>query len=517
MVFSEETLNLGITYGTTTTITTSTAIVESFLGLETRSINWVQPLLKFNIGQRGSLNQELEQFIAFHQARKGAYQGFRFKDWSDYEFNQVITLNTNKQAQLFKTYTVEGLSVKRPLIKIVTGTVSVFVNNILVAQGWTLNYNTGVITFDQIPAGTIRVLGEFDVPVRFENDKIDLRFEAYEPGTGDKIFNWEGLSLSEVRINPNLPLSFDPISQNLNHLINLGYNYGTVGGNKFATRIERMVSGHELRTSEWPDSQGSWEIGSRSLLKSELEYLISLFRVCRGKAIEFRYFDWAVENQVSVRFGEDAIAFRFDAFEKETGEVIFNLAGVPLVSVFNESPPPCANAFVLDFEGLFDNEQVLNFYDGGYGGSELNFGVSFGDGAQAFISVDAEGTGNFINQPSGITAAFFLSSSGTNFLMNVTAGFTGGFSFFYSANATNPPTPVRIYDGLNGTGNLLAEILLPNNAFDGCNPGVDGTFCNWDPIGVSFSGVAKSVDFSAVANYIAFDNITIGCDTPILN
>ena len=333
MIFSEETLNLGIAYGTTATITTSTAIVENFSGSETRSINWMQPLLKFNIGQKGCLNQELQQFIAFHEARKGTYQGFRFKDWSDYQFNQVITLNTNKQAQLFKTYTVESLSVKRPLIKIVTGTVSVFVNNILVTEGWTLNYNTGVITFNEIPAGTIQVSGEFDVPVRFESDKIDLRFEAYESGTGDKIFNWESLSLSEVRINPNLLLSFDPISQNLNHLINLGYDYGTIGGNKFATRIERMVSGHELRTSEWTASRGSWEIGSRTLLKSELEYLISLFRVCRGKAISFWYFDWAKESQVAVRFGEDAIAFQFLAFERQTGEVIFNLSGVPLFAL----------------------------------------------------------------------------------------------------------------------------------------------------------------------------------------
>lgn len=332
-MFAEEKLNLGITYGTTATITTSTAIGSNFSGLETRSINWVQPLLKFNIGQRGCLNQELEEFIAFHAAQKGNYQGFRFKDWSDYQFNQVITLNTNKQAQLFKTYTVEGLSVKRPLIKIVAGTVSVFVNNRLVTEGWTLNYNTGIITFGQIPAGTIRVSGEFDVPVRFESDKIDLRFEAYESGTGDKIFNWESLSLSEVRINPTLPLAFDPISQNLNHLINLGYDYGTMGGNKFATRIERMVSGHELRTSEWSSSRGSWEIGSRSLLKSELDYLISLFRVCRGKAISFQYFDWAKESQVAVRFGEDAIAFRFDAFEKQTGEVIFNLFGLPLIAL----------------------------------------------------------------------------------------------------------------------------------------------------------------------------------------
>ena len=173
-----------------------------------------------------------------------------------------------------------------------------------------------------------------------------------------------------------------------------------------------------------------------------------------------------------------------------------------------------AQPTLLDFEGLGDNEQVLDFYNGGAGG---NLGISFGDGAQAFISESAGGTGNFTNEPSPDTAALFLSTSGTSFVMNVPAGFDTGFSFFYSANATNPPTPVNVYDGLNGTGNLLATIALPNNAFDGCNPGINGTFCNWDPIGVSFAGIAKSVDFSAVANEVAFDNITLGSETPCLN
>ena len=341
MSFVEERLNLGIVYGTTATITTKTAIVENFAGVEARSINWAQPLLKFNIGQRGCLNQELQYFIAFHKARKGAYEGFRFKDWSDYEFNQVITVNANKQAQLFKTYTVAGVSVKRPLVKIVTGTVSVFVDNNPVTQGWTLNYNTGVITFEEIPTGTIRVSGEFDVPVRFETDKIDLRFEACEPESGRKIFNWESLSLSEVRVAPAIPLSFDLIPQSLNHVIDW-YDYGTVGGNKFATRIERLVSGLEKRNDEWLNPRGEWEIGARTLLKSELNYLIALFRVCRGKAVSFKYFDRRESSEVPVRFGEDAIAFRFDAYEQGTGRVIFNLAGMPLVAIINPDPitPP---------------------------------------------------------------------------------------------------------------------------------------------------------------------------------
>jgi len=339
-MFIEERLDLGITYGTTATITTSTAIVETFSGTEIRSINWVYPLLKFNIGQKGCLNQELEYFLAFHAARKGAYEGFRFKDWADYEFNTVITLNANKQAQLFKQYSVAESSVKRSLSKIVIGTVLVFINNVAVTQGWSLNYNTGVITFDAIPTGTIRVSGEFDVPVRFESDKINLRFQACEPGTGRKLFNWEGLTLTEVKLLPTIPLAFDLVPQFLNHRINLGYDYDSIGGNEFATRIEKLVSGHETRISEWTTNRGSWEVGSRTLLKSELDYLIALFRVCRGKAVSFVYFDWGQMAYFPVRFGEDAIAFRFDAYELGTKRVLFNLAGIPIVATGKSLPRP---------------------------------------------------------------------------------------------------------------------------------------------------------------------------------
>ena len=165
---------------------------------------------------------------------------------------------------------------------------------------------------------------------------------------------------------------------------------------------------------------------------------------------------------------------------------------------------------LLNFEGVGNNQQVGNFYNGGPGGK---FGVSFGTGARGFTSTSAGGSGNFTNLPSPITAIFFLSGVGRGVVMNVENGFKDGISFSYSANATNPPTKVRVFDGLNATGNILKEISLNNNAFIGCNPGPQSTFCNWDTIPSdttgSFLGIAKSVDFSNVVNLVAFDNIEI--------
>ena len=224
-----------------------------------------------------------------------------------------------------------GFTVKRPLVKIVPGSILVSVGNSPPTTGWSVNFNTGIITFEQVQTEPIQVSGEFDVPVRFATDKINLRFEAFEtcePEANLKLFNLENLSLTEIRINPTLALSLDQMPQFLNHQIDLGYDYGTIGGVEFATKINQLVSGQEQRISEWATNRGSWEVGARTLIKSDLTYLISLFRVCRGKAVGFKYFDWGTESQINVRFGEDAIAFRFDASSEE--KVIFNLSGVPL-------------------------------------------------------------------------------------------------------------------------------------------------------------------------------------------
>ena len=179
----------------------------------------------------------------------------------------------------------------------------------------------------------------------------------------------------------------------------------------------------------------------------------------------------------------------------------------------------CAQVPILTFEGLKDQEPVLNYYNGGYGangtGPGPNYGITFEGQSEAIISDLSSivtpagpqmGTGHFSNAPSGVTVAFFLSGSGV--VMNVPAGFTTGFSVYYAA--ANTAGSITVYEGLDATGNVLATIPLPINGAN-CGP---ATYSCWTPVGVPFNGVAKSVDFSGAANYIAFDNITVGSTTP---
>ena len=164
-----------------------------------------------------------------------------------------------------------------------------------------------------------------------------------------------------------------------------------------------------------------------------------------------------------------------------------------------------ADVHVLTFEGLSDEQGVGEYYNGGTSadgvGPGPNYGISFGSDSLSIISTTAGGTGNFTNAPSGDTVLFFLSGPGD--VMNVHAGFDTGFSFYY-ADQVGFTGSVSVYSGLDGTGSLLASLELPSTP---------SPYNVWVPIGVAFAGTAESVIFSGSANYIGFDNITLGSAT----
>lgn len=139
-----------------------------------------------------------------------------------------------------------------------------------------------------------------------------------------------------------------------------------------------------------------------------------------------------------------------------------------------------------------------------------NYGINFSSTSLGLIDSDADGSGNFANEPSPSTVLFFLSGGAAT--MNVAAGFDTGFSFYYSAGTED--TFVNVWSGLNSTGTLLATLNLAMNFnADGCTGDPTGAYCHWDPIGVSFAGIAHSVDFGGTANYVGFDNVTLGSAT----
>ena len=161
------------------------------------------------------------------------------------------------------------------------------------------------------------------------------------------------------------------------------------------------------------------------------------------------------------------------------------------------------------------SEAIGDYYNGGTdagGATGPNYGISFGSDALALRNYPNSNVGN--EPDGGYASMIFLSGSGD--IMNVAAGFTTGFSFYYAAPFYTGS--VSVYSGLNGTGTLLATLALPLTPDGKSSPyNLPYNYGVWDPIGVTFAGTAESVSFSGTANYITFADLTIGSEIPSLN
>lgn len=185
----------------------NTTINELFSGHEKRNVNWSKTKGKWTVGYGLEYkDQLLDDVIAFYYARQGMAHSFRFKDWSDYEIGNFVTetpqtIGTGDGAevdfQIEKRYVSGSQTFHREITKPVDGTVRVWKSGVEQVSGWTVDLLTGIVTFSVAPANgvTIAVLCEFDVPVRFGSDDLDIDMEIYNAGSAPEI------SIVEVRID----------------------------------------------------------------------------------------------------------------------------------------------------------------------------------------------------------------------------------------------------------------------------------------------------------------------------
>ena len=199
MAFVETQFPSDISYGSSGGPEYTTDIVASLNGYEQRNVGWEQARARFNVAHGVKTKAQLDTLIAFFRARKGRAHGFRFKDWTDYQVvAQSIGMGdgTKTQFQLAKNYSSGAVIETRVIKKPVLSTVQIFKNTVLQTSGVSINAATGVVTFTTAPATGINITAsfEFDVPVRFDTDRLSARLEAYG------VHSWQDIPLVEVRI-----------------------------------------------------------------------------------------------------------------------------------------------------------------------------------------------------------------------------------------------------------------------------------------------------------------------------
>lgn len=174
-----------------------TQIVELASGDEERNASWANSRRRYDVAYGIRRADDLATVVAFFEARNGRLHGFRTKDWADYKSSlpsQAIT-PTDQQIgtgtgslntfQLLKRYTSGAQSWTRTIAKPVTGTVRVTLGVVEQVSGWTLDSTTGVITFTTAPGNGVIVRAgfEFDVPVRFDTDMLDVTLDLERLGS----------------------------------------------------------------------------------------------------------------------------------------------------------------------------------------------------------------------------------------------------------------------------------------------------------------------------------------------
>ena len=181
--FPEELVCYGSSFGPVF----STDVLSMDSGGERRNANWAYPRHKGTIVVKGR-PERLARLRAFFFAVRGRASGFRFKDWLDFQMpRQVIGAGDGARTSwpLVKTYEVGGLSFSRPLAKPVAGTVRLFVAGQEALVGWSCDHAAGLVAFAAPPAAgaSLEASCEFDVPVRFDTDVLDVTLDLERLGS----------------------------------------------------------------------------------------------------------------------------------------------------------------------------------------------------------------------------------------------------------------------------------------------------------------------------------------------
>ena len=175
-----------------------TEIVTLSNGFEERNTPWKHARRRYDAGVSMRSLDDVELLIAFFEARQGQLNGFRWKDWSGYKScpaskdlnfeDQLIGYGDGEttEFQVYKTYSSGSESYRRPLSKLVVGTIQVGVQRDILSETlhYSVDYNTGMVTFFTAPDEGVEVTAgyEFDVPVRFDTDRIQTSVASFQAG-----------------------------------------------------------------------------------------------------------------------------------------------------------------------------------------------------------------------------------------------------------------------------------------------------------------------------------------------
>lgn len=198
MAFHEVRFPANLSFGSVGGPERRTEVVTLTNGFEERNSPWAEARRRYDAGVSLRSLDDIEDLIAFFEGRQGQLHAFRWKDWADYKScrssavvgfaDQLIGVGDGVTVTfaLTKTYRSGSSSQMRRIAKPVQGTVRVGLQGDEVQEGlhFQVDGTTGQITFATPPAVGEQVTAgfEFDVPVRFDTDRIQVSVASFQAG-----------------------------------------------------------------------------------------------------------------------------------------------------------------------------------------------------------------------------------------------------------------------------------------------------------------------------------------------
>jgi uncharacterized protein (TIGR02217 family) len=175
-----------------------TDIVTLANGHEERNTPWAHSRRRYDAGMGLRSLDDVERLVAFFEARRAQMFAFRWKDWADYRSclpsgritpdDQVIARadGVTRVFPLVKTYRSGDQSYARPIAKPVLGTVTLAIEGVQLYEGvdFSVDLTSGLVTLAEAPTAGLEVTAgfEFDVPVRFDTDRISTSVASFHAG-----------------------------------------------------------------------------------------------------------------------------------------------------------------------------------------------------------------------------------------------------------------------------------------------------------------------------------------------
>ncbi len=175
-----------------------TDVVTLASGAEERNSLWANSRRYFDAGYGIKSLADMQAVLEFFEERRGRFHSFLWRDGSDFSSapaNSQVSAGdqplgtgdgTTTVFQLVKRYGGDFDPYDRPITKPDASSLLIALDGVQVAASdFSIDPLSGIVTFaSPPPSGALITAGfEFDIPVRFDSDRLEIELSSFKAGT----------------------------------------------------------------------------------------------------------------------------------------------------------------------------------------------------------------------------------------------------------------------------------------------------------------------------------------------